>query len=86
MAIMIAMCVFISSFCAVMLVRGSGNRKSRQALCIALCFACFAAENVFLFVDLVIFPRVDLSALRNLAAIAAVICLALGFFERAPQQ
>jgi len=43
-----------------------------------LCFVCFAATNVLLFVDLVILPAVDLSVIRSGLTLARMLMLLYG--------
>jgi hypothetical protein len=43
-----------------------------------LCFAGLAANNVVLFVDLIVVPRVDLSVLRGAVALVAMGTLVFG--------
>jgi hypothetical protein len=49
----------------------------------ALCFVLLALNNLFVVIDLLIFPAVDLVPLRHLASLAAVSVLLFGFIWEA---
>jgi hypothetical protein len=72
------LCALVSVVCAVMLL--NGYRANRTALLFwsSLCFIGLAANNVLLFVDLVIAPEVDLSLLRAWVALLAMMLLLYG--------
>jgi len=81
---MIAACVYLlcaltSGACAVLLLLQ--YRRSRQRLLSwsSLCFVGLAANNVLLFVDLVVVPNVDLSIARTVPALLGVALLVWGF-------
>ena len=64
--------------CAFLLIRGYGRNRTRLLLWSALCFFGLALSNLLIFVDLVIFPDVDLYLLRLLTAVAAMVVLLYG--------
>jgi hypothetical protein len=72
------LCGVTSIVCAILLLRG--YRRSRTGLLFwsSLCFVGLAVNNVLLFVDLVIVPTTDLSDLRGLIALAAMMTLLFG--------
>jgi hypothetical protein len=72
------LCAITSVICAGMLF--NGYRTSRMPLLFwsSLCFAGLALNNVLLFVDLIMVPQQDLSALRAGIALAAMTVLLYG--------
>jgi hypothetical protein len=66
------------SACAVLLLRGYVRGKQRLLLWSGLCFAGLAVSNVLVFVDLVIFPDVDLYVWRLGTAAVAMLLLMYG--------
>ena len=72
------MCALTSLACAVLLARGYLRSRSRLLLWSSLCFLGLAANNVLLFVDLVVVPSSDLSLLRVGTALAGVAVLVYG--------
>ena len=72
------LCATTARACAVLLMRGFCRRGVRLLLWCSLCFIALTAENVILFVDLIVLPEVDLSLLRTTVALAGVIVLLYG--------
>lgn len=73
------LCALTSTFCAVLLVRNYRRTRLRLALLASLCFVGLAANNVLLFVDLVITPPTfDLSFVRSTVALVAMSLLVIG--------
>jgi hypothetical protein len=72
------LCAVTSLACAGMLLRTYLRRGTRVLLWSSLCFVGLAANNAILFVDLVVLPRVDLSAPRAVCGAAAVLVLVVG--------
>ncbi|WP_434043633.1 MULTISPECIES: DUF5985 family protein [Sorangium] len=72
------LCALTSIACAVLLLRGYAQRKVRLLLWSGLCFAALAANNILLFVDLVVIRSVDLSSLRHLTALIGLALLLYG--------
>ena len=73
-----ALCALTSLACAVMLLRGYRQTRVRLLLWSALCFACFALNNVLLIVDERILPSRDLSVLRSLPSVLGIALLLYG--------
>jgi hypothetical protein len=62
--------------CAILLLRGYFRSRQRLLLWSGLCFAGLATSNSLIFVDLVLFPEVNLYHLRlGLAAVAMSLLL-----------
>jgi hypothetical protein len=72
------LCGLTSLFCALLLLRQYRYSKSRLLFWSALCFICFTITNVLLFVDIVIFPEVDLSVYRSGISLLGVVMLLFG--------
>jgi hypothetical protein len=69
--------------CTVLLFRGYLRRRIRLLMWSALCFAALTASNVLLFVDLVVFPGVDLRPARLLAALTGILLMLYAFIWEA---
>jgi hypothetical protein len=77
------LCALISVVCAALLIKGYLANRTTLLFWSSLCFIGLAANNVLLFVDLVIAPDVDLSLLRSSVALAAMIVLLYGLIWEA---
>jgi len=74
-----ALAVLSSLACAVLLFRGYRRRRVRLLMWSAICFVGLTINNVALFVDLVIFPEVDLRLARVVPALIGMVFLLYGF-------
>lgn len=72
------LCALASVFCAWLLIANYLRTRLRLALWASLCFVGLALNNVLLFVDQVIVPGMDLSVLRSVVALVAMVVLVLG--------
>lgn len=72
-----------SLVCTVLLFRAYAANGVRLLLWSALCFVCLTANNALLFVDLGVFPDIDLRLPRLAAALAGVLFLLYGFIWEA---
>jgi len=70
--------VAVTLTCAVLLGRAYANVRNRLLLWSAICFAGLAVSNMLVFVDLVVFPEVDLYRWRLVTAAAAMLMLVFG--------
>jgi hypothetical protein len=73
MAIVVyVLCMLTSALCAVLLLRE--HRRSGMPLLFwsGLSFVCWAANNLLVFADLVLFPTFELALFRTTAAFVAV--------------
>ena len=74
----------LTSFaCMALLFRAYAANGVRLLLWSALCFVCLTANNVLLFVDLVVFPDIDLRSYRLAAALVGILFLLYGFIWEA---
>jgi hypothetical protein len=71
--------VLSSSACTVLLFRGYARRRVRLLMWSAICFAGLTVNNVALFLDLVVFPNVDLRVVRLVPALVGMMFLLYGF-------
>lgn len=72
------LCALTSFACAVLLLRGYGQRGARLLLWSGLGFVGFAVGNVMLVMDAVVLPERDLSLFRSLPVLAGLAVLIYG--------
>ena len=77
------MCAATSAACMILLMRGYTNERNRLLLWSMLCFVGLAANNLLLFIDLVLLPNVDLRWPRYALSLAALSVLIYGFIWEA---
>lgn len=70
--------VLVTLICGVLLSRAYHNVRKRLLLWSAVCFYFLALSNLLVFVDLVIFPDVNLYRYRLLTAALAMLILLYG--------
>lgn len=78
------LCAFTSLACAALLLRNYRRSHLRLILWTGLCFVGLAAQNVMLFVDLVLIPDVRLTLIRNGIGFAGVAILLYGLINEGP--
>ena len=72
------LCAATSAACAVLLLRAYARSRARFLLWSGLCFVFLAANNVLLYLDLAVFPKVDLRLVRHGSALAGLLLLLWG--------
>jgi hypothetical protein len=72
------LCAATALACGALLVRGYRRSRVRLLLWSGLFFLALAAENVVLFVDLVVVPEVDLLVIRQALGLCGVAVLLYG--------
>lgn len=72
------LCGLTSIGCAVLLLRGYKQTRSRLLFWSALCFIGLALNNILVFVDLRMLPDVDLSNVRSIPALIGLLLLIFG--------
>jgi hypothetical protein len=72
------LCAATALACSLLLLRGFGRGGPRLLLWCGLFFLALAAENVILFIDLLIVPGTDLFVLRSSVALGGVTLLLTG--------
>jgi hypothetical protein len=71
--------VLSSGACALLLFRGYLRRRIRLLMWSGICFIGLTVNNVALFVDLVVFPDLDLRLARLIPALIGMTLLLYGF-------
>lgn len=77
-AVVYILCALTSFTCAVLLLRAYLQRRVRLLFWSGLSFVGFALGNVFLVIDRMIVPAVDLSLFRSLPVLAGLAVLIYG--------
>ncbi len=72
------LCAAAAFICAVLLLQAYGREKYRLLWWSGLCFLGLTANNLFLLFDKAIFPEFDLSLVRSLTALLAMVVLLYG--------
>jgi hypothetical protein len=72
------LCGLTSLLCALLLLRGYRQDRTRLLLWSGICFAGLALNNVLLFVDKVVLPDVNLELYRTGCALIALALLLYG--------
>lgn len=75
------LCGLTSILCACLLYRQYRSKPSFLLFWSTGCFICFAVTNVLLFIDLIIFPSVDLSTLRGMITLIGMLMLLYGLIR-----
>ena len=71
--------IVASLACTLLLFRAYAQRRLRLLLWSSLCFVGLSISNILVFLDLVIFPLVELRPARLIAALAGLLFLLYGF-------
>lgn len=71
-------CGAMSLLCAVLLFRGFRQSRARLLFWSGWCFVGLTANNLLLFVDLIVVPSLDLAWLRTGTALASLLVLVGG--------
>lgn len=77
-ALIYSLCALTALACFVLLWRSWRASRSRLVFWSALCFAALSVNNVLLVLDKLFFTEVDLSNLRLVSALVAVLLLLYG--------
>ena len=72
------LCFATSTACAILLARSYGRTRARLLLWSAFCFLFLALNNLFVMVDLLLVPDLDLQIPRLALSLAAVGLLLFG--------
>ena len=79
--VLFLLAIATSLACTVLLFRSYLESRLRILMWSALCFVCLTANNVLLFVDLVLLVAVDLQLARHATALVGVLFLLYGFIR-----
>jgi hypothetical protein len=75
------LCGLTSIGCALLLFRQYRSTRGSLLFWSTWCFVCFAVTNVLLYVDLILYPQVDLSVLRSALNLAGMMMLLYGLIR-----
>ncbi len=78
-ALVYLLCIATSITCLVLLVRGYRRSGVKLLFWSALCFVGLALNNLFLFLDAIVFPDINFMPMRNLSTFLALVVLLYGF-------
>jgi hypothetical protein len=81
--ILTALASLTSVACTVLLLRAYSANGLRLLLWSGLCFVFLSLNNILLFLDLAVFPEVDLRPYRLVAALVGLLFLLYGFIWEA---
>ena len=80
--VLFLLAIVTSLACTVLLFRSYLQSRVRLLLWSALCFVCLTANNVLLFVDIVLLPvEIDLRIARYSVALVGMLFLLYGFIR-----
>jgi hypothetical protein len=82
-ALVFFLCMIASALCMALLIRAWRRSGTALLLWSSLCFVFLALNNLLVFLDIVILPEMNLLPLRQLASLAAVSVLLVGFIWEA---
>lgn len=77
-ALTYSLCALTALLCTVLLISGYLRSRYRLLLWSGICFAGLTLNNVLLVMDKVLFPDIDFSLARSLAALCAMTILLFG--------
>ncbi|HVX42184.1 MAG TPA: DUF5985 family protein [Gemmatimonadaceae bacterium] len=72
------LCALTSLACAVLLLRGYVQTRVRLLLWSGLCFVFLCLSNIVLYIDIEVLPSIDLSLLRAIPVVIALVLLLYG--------
>ena len=75
------LCGLTSVLCTVLLFRQFHSTRTSLLFWSTCCFACLAITNILLFIDLIVFPTIDLSTLRSVITLSGLIMLLYGLIR-----
>jgi hypothetical protein len=71
-------CALAALGCAILLLRGYARTNARLLLWSGICFTLLTLNNALVMVDGFVLPKVDLSIVRHLTALAGIACMLWG--------
>jgi hypothetical protein len=77
-AVVYVLCALTSLTCAVLLLRAHGQRRIPLLFWSGLSFIGFALGNLFLVIDTMVMPGVDLRFFRSVPVLAGLVVLIYG--------
>lgn len=82
-ALTYSLCALTALLCTVLLLSGYLRSRYRLLLWSGLCFAGLTLNNMLLVMDKILFPDIDFSLARSLAALCAMTILLFGLIWEA---
>jgi hypothetical protein len=82
-ALVYILCLLTCIVCAGLLIRSWFKTRTRLLLWTAISFVFLAVNNFFLLADAILFPEIDLSGVRLIAALVAVSIMVFGLIWEA---
>jgi hypothetical protein len=79
--IVYVLCGLTGILCAGLLFRSYRSSRTPLLFWSTWCFVCLALTNVLLFIDFVVFPKIDLSFARSLLTLAGMLMLIHGLIR-----
>lgn len=76
--IVYALCALTSFLCAWLLMRSYRHTRHRLLFWSGLCFVGLTLNNTLLFIDRIVLPTIDLTTLRLVTALLALLILLYG--------
>lgn len=73
------LCLIASAACAILLYRAFLRSKMRLLFWSAICFLLLAFNNLFVVLDILVFPQIGLYWFRQAAALGAICILVYAF-------
>ena len=77
-AVIYSLCALTGLACAILLLRGYQKTRVHLLLWSGLCFVGLTASNVFLVLDRIVYPDMDLSIMRLSSAFIGMLLLLYG--------
>lgn len=77
-AVIYTLCALTCLVCAVLLLRGFQKTRGRLLLWSGLCFVGLTVSNVILVLDRLVYPEMDLTTPRLVAALVGMLLLVFG--------
>ncbi len=72
------LCAATSFLCAALLCRGFVRTGVRLLLYSGICFVGFTIDNIVLYLDVIVIPEIDISLIRRLPGLLALVVLLFG--------
>jgi hypothetical protein len=73
------LCLATSLLCTFLLFRSYRRSRAKLLLWTALCFVGLALNNLFLSIDVLLVPEVNMLPLRYISSLGAIVVLIYGF-------
>jgi hypothetical protein len=75
------LCALTALGCGILLLRGYLGSRVKLLFWSSICFFALSIENLGVFMDMIVFPDVPLTLLRNCIGLAGLLLLIYGFIN-----